>query len=102
MTAGLKDSYHRLKSPEIGDDAKSWAVSIACTKPKDHELAAELWTLSQLAKFIGGEAEKAGFPRLEKASKTAVWRILDEHDTKPHRIRYYLERRDLEFDSRMR
>jgi len=102
IVAGLSDTYHRPKSPEIGDDAKSWAVSLACTKPKDHGLAAELWTLSQLAKFIGGEAEKAGFPRLAKASKSTVWRILDEHEIKPHRIRYYLERRDPEFDSKMR
>lgn len=102
IVAGLSDTYHRPKLPEIGDDAKNWVVSLACTKPKDYGLAAELWTLSQLAKFIGGESEKAGFPRLAKASKTTVWRILDEHEIKPHRIRYYLERRDPEFDSKMR
>jgi transposase len=102
IAAGLSDTYHRPKSPEIGDDAKSWVVSLACTKPKDHGLAAELWTLSQLAKFIGEEAEKAGFPRMAKANKTTVWRILDEHEIKPHRIRYYLERRDPDFDSKMR
>ena len=72
------------------------------SKPKDHGLAAELRTLSQLAKFIGEEAEKAGFPRMAKANKTPVWRILDEHEIKPHRIRYYLERRDPDFDSKMR
>jgi transposase len=102
ITMGLSDTYHRPKAPEISDDAKSWVVNLACTKPKDHGLAAELWTLSQLAKFIGGEAENAGFPRLAKASKTTVWRILDEHEIKPHRIRYYLERRDPDFDAKMR
>jgi transposase len=102
IAAGLCDTYHCPKVPEIGDDAKSWVVSIACTKPKDHGLAAELWTLSQLAKFVGEGAEKAGFPRLTKASKTTVWRILDEHEIKPHRIPYYLERRDPNFDSKMR
>jgi transposase len=102
IVVGLSDTYHCPKAPEIGDDAKSWVVALACTKPKDHGLAAELWTLSQLAKFIGGEAEKAGFPRMAKANKTTVWRILDEHDIKPHRIRYYLERRDPDFDSKMR
>jgi len=102
ITAGLSDTYHRPKAPEIGDDAKSWVVGLACTKPKDHGLAAELWTLSQLAKFIGEQCEAAGFPRLAKANKTTVWRILDEHEIKPHRIRYYLERRDPDFDSKMR
>src|ERR1035441_3179343 len=50
IKAGLKDTYHSPKSPEILDDAKAWVVNIACTKPKDHGLAAELWTLSALAK----------------------------------------------------
>jgi hypothetical protein len=102
IAVGLSDTYHRPKAPEIGDDAKSWVVGLACTKPKDHGLAAELWTLSQLAKFINEQGEAAGFSRLAKANKTTVWRILDEHEIKPHRIRYYLERRDPDFDSKMR
>jgi len=35
-------------------------------------------------------------------SKSTVWRILDEDGMKPHRIRYYLERRDPEFHEKMR
>ena len=42
VQAGLKDKYHRPHEPEITDEAKAWVVSIACTKPKDHGLAAEL------------------------------------------------------------
>ena len=42
--AGLKDAYHRPHEPEITDEAKAWVVSIACTKPTDHGLAAELWS----------------------------------------------------------
>lgn len=30
-----------------------------------------------------------------------VWRILDVANIKPHRIRYYMEKRDLEFDRKM-
>ena len=30
-----------------------------------------------------------------------MWRILDAHDLKPHRVRYYLERRDPEFERKM-
>jgi hypothetical protein len=95
---GLKDAYHRPREPEITDEAKAWVVSIACTKPKDHGLAAELWTISGLARFVSARAEGAGFPRLARAGKSTVWRILDEHEIKPHRIRYYLEKRDPEFD----
>lgn len=38
----LKDSYHRLKEPVIGDDAKAWVVHLACSKPKDLGYAAEV------------------------------------------------------------
>ena len=98
---GLKDKYHRPHEPEITDEAKAWVVSIACTKPKDHGLAAELWSISGLAKFVCEHAHAAGFPRLSKAGKSTVWRILDDSDIKPHKIRYYLEKRDPEFDRKM-
>jgi transposase len=98
---GLKDKYHRPHEPEITDEAKAWVVSLACTKPKDHGLAAELWSISALAKFVSEAAQSAGFPRLANAGKSTVWRILDDHDIKPHKIRYYLEKRDPEFDRKM-
>lgn len=98
---GLKDKYHRPHEPEISDEAKAWVVSIACTKPKDHELAAELWSISALARFVGEYAHAAGFPRLANAGKSTVWRILNDNDIKPHKIRYYLEKRDPEFDRKM-
>jgi len=102
VQAGLKDTYHSPREPEILDDAKAWVVSLACTKPKDHGLASELWTLSALAGYVASHAVEAGFPRLANAVKTTIWRILNEHDIKPHRVRYYLERRDPEFDRKMR
>ena len=98
---GLKDKYHRPHDPEITDEAKAWVVSLACTKPKDHGLAAELWSISGLAKFVCEHAPTAGFSRLAKAGKSTVWRILDDSDIKPHKIRYYLEKRDPEFDRKM-
>ena len=98
---GLKDKYHRPHEPEITDEAKAWVVSLACTKPMDHGLAAELWTISALAKFVCERAQGAGFARLANAGKSTVWRILDGNDIKPHRIRYYLEKRDPEFDRKM-
>lgn len=95
---GLKDTYHRPHEPEISDEARAWVASIACAKPKEHDLAAEVWTLSGLAKFIAESAEAAGFPRLAQAGKSTIWRILNENDIKPHQIRYYWEKRDPEFE----
>jgi len=98
---GLKDTYHRPHEPEISDEARAWVASIACTKPTEHGLAAELWTISGLAKFVSESAEAAGFPRLAHAGKSTIWRILNENEIKPHKIRYYLEKRDPEFDRKM-
>jgi hypothetical protein len=64
-------------------------------------LAAELWTLSALASFVSKGARAVGFDRRAKAGKSTVWRILNENDIKPHKIRYYLETRDPEFDRKM-
>jgi len=64
-------------------------------------LAAELWTISALARFVSDGAQAAGFTRLANAGKSTVWRILDENEIKPHKIRYYLEKRDPEFDRKM-
>ncbi|MHB8921323.1 MAG: IS630 family transposase [Halothiobacillus sp.] len=98
---GLKDTYHRPHEPEISDEARAWVAGIACTKPKDNGLAAELWTISGLAHFVSERAESAGFPRLARAGKSTIWRILDESEIKPHKIRYYLEKRDPDFDRKM-
>jgi len=98
---GLKDTYHRPHGPEITEEAKTWVVSVACVKPKELGLAAELWSISALARYVAEHAAEAGFSRLARAGKSTVWRILDENDLKPHKIRYYLEKRDPDFDRKM-
>ena len=101
VVTGLHDRYHRPYAPQISEAAKAWVVDLACRKPKDLGLAAELWTLSALAGYVASHAAEAGFARLSKAGKSTVWRILDAHELKPHRVRYYLERRDADFESKM-
>lgn len=98
---GLMDTYHRPHEPEITEEAKTWVVSVACVKPKELGLAAELWSISALARYVAEHAVEAGFSRLARAGKSTVWRILDENDLKPHKIRYYLEKRDPDFDRKM-
>ena len=100
--AGLKDYYHRPFDPSITEEAKAWVMNLACTKPADHGLAAELWTLSELARFTRIHAPEAGHDCLKKAAKATVWRILSADTVKPHKIKYYLERRDPDFEEKMR
>jgi len=101
VMTGLRDRYHRPYAAQISDAAKAWVIDIACRKPKDLGLAAELWTISALAEYVAAQARQAGFARLAKAGKATVWRILNAHELKPHRVRYYLERRDAQFESKM-
>jgi transposase len=101
VSTGLKDRYHRPHAPQIDDAAKAWVVDLACRKPKDLGLAAELWTVSALASYVRTHATGAGFARLSGAVKATVWRILDAHELKPHRVRYYLQQRDAQFERKM-
>ena len=101
-SAALKDTYHRPKEPSITVEARTWVVSVACIKPKDLGYAAELWTRSALAKHVRTHAMEAGHPSLVKAAKATVQRILAEQPLHPERIQYYLQRRDPQFDEKMK
>ena len=103
LEAGLKDRFHRPKEPVIGPDAKAWVVHLACTKPKDLGYAAELWTRQALAAHVRGHAvAPPDIPALALAAKATVQRILTEQHLQPHKVKYYLERRDPEFEIKMK
>ena len=101
IETGLKDKYHRPKDPVITEDTKAWVINLACTKPKDHGYAAEMWTLSHLAKHSREHAPAAGHECLKRAAKATIHRILRSQPLQPHKVRYYLEKRDEEFDKKM-
>jgi transposase/biotin operon repressor len=102
VAAGIKDTPHKPREAVITDDAKAWVVHLACSKPKDLGYAAELWSRSALAQHVRQEAVAAGFPALAKAGKATVHRILVAQELQPHKVRYYLERRDPDFEAKMR
>ena len=98
----LKDLYHSPKEPTITMEAKAWLVNIACSKPKDFGMAAELWTQKALAGYARKHAAKAGHPSLSMAGKATVNRILKKQTLQPHKVKYYLEKRDPAFESKMK
>ena len=102
IETGLKDKYHKPKEPVITPEAKAWVVNLACTKPKGHGYAAETWTLSKLAKHTREYAPPAGHECLKRASKATIHRILKSQPLQPHKVRYYLEKRDDQFEKKMR
>jgi transposase len=99
--AALDDLSGRGVKAVIGDDAKSWVLSLACQSPRDYGYANEVWSYSLLAKQIQKDCVAQGYPSLQKAGKSVVHGILEKAGIKPHKISYYLERRDEEFDKKM-
>ena len=101
VEAALKDLPRRGQKPSITAEDKAWVQHLACTKPKELGYAAELWTRNALASHVRKSAVN-GHPALAKAGKATVHRILTEADIQPQKIRYYLERRDPEFEVKMK
>jgi transposase len=101
IETGLKDKFHSPKQPTITQEAKAWVVNLACTKPKEHGYAAELWTLAHLAKHSRSHAPTAGHECLSQAGKATIHRILKAHPVQPHKMKYYLEKRDEQFEQKM-
>jgi transposase len=102
LSEGLHDKYHRPKESAITVEAEAWVVHLACTKPSALGYAAELWSFAALAQHVRKHAASAGHGCLQKAAKATVWRIVDKHELRPHKVRYYLERRDEHFEQKMR
>jgi hypothetical protein len=97
----LKDLPRPGRKPSITDDAKAWVVSLACTAPKDIGYAAETWTYSMLVRHILQNAESIGYKCLNRMSKGGLTRILGQANLHPHKVSYYLEKRDPEFEAKM-
>ena len=97
----LFDAPGRGRNAEITDEEKAWIINIACQKPKDLGYSAETWTYARLTSHINKSAEAAGFIRLSTIHKSTVHKILDDAEIKPFRTRYYCEKRDPDFDSKM-
>lgn len=97
----LFDDERSGRPIEITDDAKAWIVSIACQKPCNLGYSAELWTLSALHKHIQKHSEEAGYPRLKTITKPWLQKYLKKLDIKPFKIKYYLEKKDPDFENKM-
>lgn len=97
----LFDTQRPGRPSEITDDAKAWMINIACQRPVELGYAQELWTLNSLHKHIQKYAEEAGYPRLSTVTKPYIQKFLKEQDIKPFKIKYYCEKRDPDFESKM-
>lgn len=99
--AALEDLKRSGRPRSFTPEAVAWVVSLACQKPKDFGYSYELWTTRLLATHIQERCEAEGHPSLARIGRGTVSKILGKHEIQPHKIRYYLERRDPEFDQKM-
>jgi transposase len=99
--AALDESPRPGKAPSITPEARAWLVSLACQKAKDLGYPHELWTTRLLARHARNHAASAGHPCMARIVQGTVCKILARHEVKPHKVRYYLERRDEAFEAKM-
>jgi len=101
VMAALDDSPRPGKAPDITPEARTWLVSLACQKAKDLGYPHELWTTRLLARHAREHAIAAGHPSVAHIVQGTICKILAANEIKPHKVRYYLERRDGDFDAKM-
>jgi transposase len=99
--AALDDRPRPGKEPTITPQAKAWLASLACDKAKDHGYPHELWTTRLLARHARQHGPAAGHECLANLVQGTVCKILGKEEIKPHKVRYYLENRDAEFEQKM-
>ena len=101
VRGALQDLPGRGRHPSLTAEARAWVVALACQKPKALGYAQELWTTRLLARHVRQQAGAAGHASLPRLARGTVTKILGAHAVHPHKIQYYLERRDPEFEEKM-
>jgi transposase len=99
--AALDDRPRPGREPTITIEAKAWLVDLACRKAKDFGYPHELWTTRLLASHAREQGPAQGHACLANLAQGTVCKLLGQEDVKPHKVRYYLERRDPDFAEKM-
>ena len=97
----LDDLPRRGRPATILAGSRAWLVALACRKPAELGYAEELWTVRRLAEHARRHCRNAGHPDLRSVAPGTVSKILAHQEVRPHKITYYLERRDPAFDEKM-
>jgi hypothetical protein len=70
-------------------------------RPKELGYPHELWTTRLLTARACPHGPSAGHPSLGNVAQGTVCKISAEQEVKLHKVRYYLEQRDPEFEPKM-
>jgi transposase len=102
---GLDAALGELPRPgrprQLTDDAAVWVQHCACQKPKELGYSYELWTYKLLTAHVRQHCVAAGHPGLRTLSRSKLHKILRQAELRPHKVRYYVECRDLNFEAKM-
>ena len=101
VEAALAELPRSGKPRQLPDDAIAWVQHCACQKPKELSYSYELWTYELLNAHVRQHCLAAGHPALQKLSRSKLHKILRQGELRPHKIRYYVERRDPAFEVKM-
>ena len=101
MAAALAELPRPGKPRQLPDDAIAWVQHCACQKPKDLGYSYELWTYRLLTTHVRQNCVAAGHPALRQLSRSKLHKILRQGELRPHKIRYYVEKRDPAFEIKM-
>src|SRR5215831_6775110 len=101
LEAALADFQRPGKPAQLSDAAKAWVLYLACQKPKDLGYSYELWTYQLLTEHIRQQCLSAGYPSLQKLSRSKLHYLLTQAELRPHKVRYYVEKRDPDFEPKM-
>lgn len=105
-TFGAKVALEDLSRPgapnTITIEAKTWVIHLACQIPKDiiDGPASQQWTINSLSEYVRSHAEKEGYAFLKNVANSTIWSILNDNSLKPHQIKYYLVKKDPEFNTK--
>src|SRR5260370_4584893 len=101
VQAALGELPRSGKPRRVSDAAMAWVQNCACQKPKELGYAQELWTYGLLTAHLRQQARAAGDPELGRVRRSERAKILMQGELRPHKVRYYVERRDPDFESKM-
>lgn len=93
---GLQDMSRSGRPVEITALERHQVIAAACSSPKEFGFQRTLWSYEKLANAV----VSAGLVR--QVSSQTVWRILDEAEIKPHRVKMWCHSNDPLYQQKMR
>jgi hypothetical protein len=101
LEAALGELPRSGQPRRVSEEALVWVRDLACQKPQGLGYAQALWTYRLLGEHIRRHGTAAGHKELARLSRSKLHRILTQGELQPHQVRYYVERRDPEFEPKM-